>query len=377
MKAAWRISEVYRLLVHSNSPQGIRKQAILQMILSAVGVALLVVTFMNLSEWVITQNAGTILYLASDLICLLLVAGIWQLNRERRTRTASYLLLIGLTVLPSLAFSLPDVDHLLLIYAIPVITASFLLNPSCSFFFAGLSTLFYTLAYFNSPEPFAYNYLSIIAIFVLAAISWLISKILNRTLQELLVSYDATIGGWAQALELRDKETIGHARRVMELTLDIARKLNIPEEDLVHIRRGVLLHDIGKMGIPDNILLKAGPLSSEEWNIMQMHPSYAFQVLDPIPFLQPALDIPYCHHERWDGSGYPRGLRGSEIPLPARIFAVVDVWDALTHDRYYRPAWPENRAEEYLRQQSGVQFDPQVVQTFFAVLKEKQKDPAF
>jgi len=161
-----------------------------------------------------------------------------------------------------------------------------------------------------------------------------------------------------------DKETEGHTQRVEKITLRIAKSMGIKNEELVQIRRGALLHDIGKMGIPDHILLKPGPLSDEEWVIMRKHPVYAYELLSPIAFLKPALDIPYCHHEKWDGSGYPRGLKGEQIPLAARIFAIVDVWDALRSDRPYRAAWPEMKTMEYIREQAGTHFDPAIVELF-------------
>ncbi|MDD3699878.1 MAG: HD-GYP domain-containing protein, partial [Atribacterota bacterium] len=184
------------------------------------------------------------------------------------------------------------------------------------------------------------------------------------------LAYDTTIEGWAQALELRDRETEGHTRRVADLTVKLAQALGVKSEDLIHIRRGALLHDIGKMGIPDRILLKPGPLTPEEWEIMKKHPVYAWELLSPIKYLRPALDIPYYHHERWDGTGYPRGLKGEEIPLSARIFAVVDVWDALTSDRPYRPAWSQEKALQYIKEQSGHHFDPRVVEKFLGLLEE-------
>jgi putative two-component system response regulator len=162
----------------------------------------------------------------------------------------------------------------------------------------------------------------------------------ERAHQALAVAYDATLEGWSKALDLRDRETEGHTRRVTELTLALCRRVGIPEEELVHVRRGALLHDIGKLGVPDQILLKPAALSEDEWVVMRRHPEYAHAMIEPIAFLRPALPIPLCHHERWDGQGYPRGLRGEEIPLVARLFAVVDVWDALRSDRPYRPAWP-------------------------------------
>jgi PAS domain S-box-containing protein len=181
---------------------------------------------------------------------------------------------------------------------------------------------------------------------------------------ELVMAYDTTLAGWASALELRDKETEGHTRRVASLTTQMAQAMGLGEDEQVQIFRGALLHDIGKMGLPDSIVLKPGPLTEQEWAIMHRHPQYAFDMLAPIAYLRPALDIPHCHHEKWDGTGYPRGLKGENIPLPARLFAVVDVWDALTSDRPYRKAWTEQEAVEYIRQQSGQHFDPAAVKIF-------------
>ncbi len=187
---------------------------------------------------------------------------------------------------------------------------------------------------------------------------------LQRSNVDLALAYDTTLEGWSRALDLRDRETEGHSQRVAEMTLRLARAMGVPEADLVHIRRGALLHDIGKMGTPDSILYQPGPLSEEEWEIMRRHPVHAHDMLQPIPYLRPALDIPYCHHEKWDGTGYPRGLREEQIPIAARIFAVVDVWDALRSDRPYRPAWTEEQVQEYIRSQAGKHFDPRVVEVF-------------
>jgi PAS domain S-box-containing protein len=191
---------------------------------------------------------------------------------------------------------------------------------------------------------------------------------LKRKNEELARAYDATLEGWSRALELRDQETDGHSRRVSDLVLRLARYLGIDGEELVHIRRGTLLHDIGKMGVPDRILLKDGPLTPEEWEVMRRHPEYAYQMLAPIRYLRPAIAIPYSHHERWDGSGYPRGLQGQEIPLAARIFAVVDVWDALLSNRPYRRAWPVEQVKKYLLEKAGKHFDPQIVDAFLAMM---------
>jgi len=181
---------------------------------------------------------------------------------------------------------------------------------------------------------------------------------------ELSLAYDATIEGWARAMELRDYETEGHTRRVAELTLELASEMGIPEQQLVHIRRGALLHDIGKMGIPDAILFKPGKLTEEEWEVMRRHPVMAYEMLLNIDYLKPAINIPYYHHEKWDGSGYPRGLKGEEIPLEARIFCVIDVFDALTSDRPYRSAWNREQALEYIRREKGRHFDPRVADLF-------------
>jgi PAS domain S-box-containing protein/putative nucleotidyltransferase with HDIG domain len=181
---------------------------------------------------------------------------------------------------------------------------------------------------------------------------------------ELASAYDATIEGWSRALDLRDKETEGHSLRVTEMTLRLAQSMGISEEELVHVRRGALLHDIGKMGVPDGILFKPGPLTDEEWVVMKKHPALAYEMLSPILYLQRALDIPYCHHEKWDGSGYPRGLKDTQIPLGARIFAIVDVWDALSSDRPYRARWAKEKVDEHIRLSSGAHFDPQVVDAF-------------
>ncbi len=186
----------------------------------------------------------------------------------------------------------------------------------------------------------------------------------KRTQAEVSQAYEDTIEGWSHALDLRDKETDGHSRRVSEMTLRLASALNLLNEEKIHIRRGALLHDIGKMGVPDGILLKAGPLTEAERVLMERHPEYAYALLQPIAFLQSALDIPYAHHEKWDGSGYPRGLRGTEIPLAARMFALVDVWDALRSDRPYRAAWPEAKVRAHILNLSGSHFDPNLVDIF-------------
>ena len=184
--------------------------------------------------------------------------------------------------------------------------------------------------------------------------------------------YDEVIKGWAKAIEMRDKEMAGHSLRVVNLSVELAEKCGISGEDLVNVRRGALLHDIGKIAIPDRILLKPGKLTDEEWQIMRRHPIYAYDFLSSISFLKDCLDIPLCHHEHWDGLGYPRGLKGVSIPLAARVFSIIDVWDALCSDRCYRPAWTIDDACQYIRSQSGTQFDPVIVNAFLELLEEKE-----
>jgi PAS domain S-box-containing protein len=193
---------------------------------------------------------------------------------------------------------------------------------------------------------------------------------LEHTNVELIQAYDATIEGWARALELRDMETEGHSRRVVDFTIHLARFMEFSADELADVRRGAMLHDIGKMGVPDSILQKTGPLNEQEWMIMKQHPVNAHKWLSPIKYLQRALEIPYYHHEKWDGTGYPHGLKGEQIPLAARIFAIVDVWDALNSDRPYRKAWTRKETLEYIRSQSGIHFDPRVVEAFFELLSD-------
>ena len=197
---------------------------------------------------------------------------------------------------------------------------------------------------------------------------------LQRSNVELEIAYDTTLEGWGKALEIRDQETEGHTQRVSEMTLKLARRLGFDGDDLIQIRRGALLHDIGKMGIPDEILRKPGTLSEQEWVIMRKHVDFAYALLNPINYLQKALEIPYCHHERWNGNGYPRGLKGEEIPIAARIFALIDVWDALLSDRPYRSAWARDKVVEYIKEQSGIQFDPRLTEIFMELVEAGEMD---
>lgn len=193
----------------------------------------------------------------------------------------------------------------------------------------------------------------------------------QQAVTDLARAYDATLEGWSRVLDMRDHATDEHTQRVTSLTLALAKKMGLPESELGHIRRGALLHDIGKMAIPDSILQKSASLSDAEKDIMRTHPEKAHEILSRIDYLLPALDIPYCHHERWDGTGYPRGLRGEEIPLSARLFAIVDVFDALTSNRPYRKAWEKEKALTYIQEQSGKHFFPDAVDAFVEMIRDE------
>lgn len=197
-------------------------------------------------------------------------------------------------------------------------------------------------------------------------------KALHEAHNDLQDAYERTIEGWVRALDLRDRETEGHTQRVTELTVKVAQTLEFPADELISIRRGALLHDMGKMAIPDEILQKPGPLNETEWVKMRQHPQYAYDMLSPIDYLRPSLVIPFCHHERWDGSGYPRGLKKEEIPLAARLFSIIDVWDALCSDRPYRKKMPRVEVIRYLREKSGSLFDPRLVDLFLAIMESEQ-----
>jgi HD-GYP domain-containing protein (c-di-GMP phosphodiesterase class II) len=232
----------------------------------------------------------------------------------------------------------------------------------------GVLEVFYRTAL--TPDPDWFDFLQSLTVQAAIAIdNASLFDELQHSNAELNLAYDTTIEGWSRALDLRDEGTEGHTERVTEMTEKLAVALGVDESELVHIRRGALLHDMGKMGIPDSILLKQDALTGPEWEIMRRHPVYAYEMLSHIIYLKRSLDIPYCHHEKWDGTGYPRGLKGEEIPLAARIFAIVDVWDATTSDRPYRTAWPKEKARTHILEQSGKYFDPHIVSVFLSLIE--------
>jgi HD-GYP domain-containing protein (c-di-GMP phosphodiesterase class II) len=276
-------------------------------------------------------------------------------------------------------------EYLMVVFTLPIGISSFVIRPSSSFLFAFLTAAAYITSSILNSYAWEYNFTAIIALFGLAFITWAVSNRLENTLKkndalvktlrksntDIQKAYETTLEGWSHALEIRDRETEGHAERVTDVFRRIAIQMGFKEEELVHIHRGALLHDIGKLGIPDEILHKPGPLTEQEMQIMRTHPQIAYDLLYPIEYLRPAISIPYYHHEKWDGTGYPKRLKGDDIPLEARIFAVIDVYDALSHDRPYRKSWTKEKVLEYIKSESGKHFDPAVVEVF---IKEVEKD---
>lgn len=293
-------------------------------------------------------------------------------------------ILISFLVLGVITFSMLGVgltDAGLVAYPVFIIFSSYLLNKMASLVAVALSIgsviFIYYLDRMGHLEHVTYsdeNRLAVTCILLISTgcLLWVITANWEQVVQDLKETYDMTLSGWGKALEYRDEGTAGHSQRVVEMTLALAKRLGIPESKMEHIRRGALLHDIGKMAIPDAILLKNGSHTDSEREIMEMHPVYARNLLENIPYLKPALDIPYSHHERWDGLGYPEKLSGENIPIAARIFTVVDVWDALTSERPYHQAWPHGKARGYIQEQSGKMFDPRVVEAFMELLEGKK-----
>jgi len=298
--------------------------------------------------------------------------GIYLLNKKNLHKVVFYLLLMLSFYMCMTLLPIRHEEQLIINFAFPTIIASFAGEKESSILFsafAALAVIFYSRVYFpTDPFPF----FSILCLILLAFLAYQITIILDELMGQVTSAYDKTIEGWSQALEMRNHETEGHSHRVADLTMQLVMRMNVDESSHIHIRRGVLLHDIGKMGVPDSILCKAGPLTEAENLVMRKHPENAYHLLENIPYLRPALQVPYCHHEKWDGTGYPRGLKGEEIPLAARIFTVIDVWDAMRSNRSYRPAIPEPQVIEYLRCENGRSFDPTVIKAFFEMMNFKE-----
>lgn len=348
------------------------RQKLLRVLLILCFIITIVLTVINLTEWFKEPLAEWGIYnLVSDGISISVLLLLYHGNQKGYVSLVGWL--FGLTIITAIptSYSPAELNQTFLIMALPVAISSFVIRPWASFVFTCGLIAFYTVTFFSYPGTFQYDLFSLIALCVLSVGSYLTASILIKAISDTVRSYDETIQGWATALEMRDSETMGHSQRIVELTLTLARKLGVKDMDLLHIRRGALLHDIGKMGIPDAILHKPGMLTEAEWVIMRKHPVYARDYLANVSYLAPALDIPYSHHERWDGTGYPQGSKGEQIPLAARIFAVVDVWDALTSRRPYLETWTKEEALAYIQEQSGKHFDPGIVDAFTELVKSK------
>lgn len=355
-----------------------RKGQLLAMYLALVGMMAVYMLADNTLYLLLHPSREYVIFVIQDVFSLFLFFGLWKLNQNGWVQTAAYIS-IALSILISAALTPPNyLEYLMVIFALPIGISSFVIRPSSSFLFAALTALAYALSCFVADYVPEYNLIAILSLFALAFMTWVISWRLDNTLREnsklvtglkksnaeIRDAYDTTLESWSLALDLRDKETEGHTQRVTELTVKFARALGFSEAELVNIRRGALLHDIGKLGVPDKILHKPDKLTEEEWQVMKQHPRYAYGLLYPIAYIRGALDIPCNHHEKWDGSGYPQGLKGEEIPLAARIFAVVDVYDALLYDRPYRKAWEKDKVLEYIKAEAGKHFDPRVTEVF-------------
>ncbi len=372
------------MAVQAATPTEQRRGQLLAGFLFLLCIPLAALIVNNVFYFVAAPSAQYGWFLVSDFLSLTVFIWLWRLNRKGNTRLVGHAVVLMVTLGVSFLYSPDNPSNGLLMYVLPIFIASFVIEPKASFWVFEVSLATYTLAMYLVNRFLDYDVTGMTALFVVAVITWAASdrlenavtqiEILNTDLQarnqDLQASYETTLEGWSHALDLRDKETEGHTLRVTELTLRIARAMGFSAEQLVHVRRGALLHDIGKMGVPDQILHKPGPLTEEEWRSMKRHPELAYELLSPIQYLAPALDIPHYHHEKWDGSGYPVGLKGKEIPLAARIFAVVDVYDALTSDRPYRASWSKEQALAYIRSEAGRHFDPAVVDIFLKELSE-------
>jgi hypothetical protein len=323
-----------------------------------------------------TTVLDTVLFVFSGL-CLMGVV----LNQRGYYYTVATFISIFILVL--ITFSLIDGiglrDAAMITYPFFILFTSFLfskkITPIATLLSAASVVLIFYMGQNSMLDPANYYPTAqftnmVIIILAVGLLMWSITGSWERSLTNISEAYDRTLEGWAKALEYRDRETEGHSQRVTELCIRMGNKLGFSPIEIDNLRRGALLHDIGKMAIPDAVLLKNDSLTEEEWEIIKKHPCYAKRLIEDIPFLRPTLDIPYYHHERWDGSGYPEGLRGEEIPLAARIFSVIDVWDALLSDRPYRSAWSEVETRAYLREQSGLLFDPKVLEAFFELIDD-------
>ncbi len=355
--------------------------------------ALYIALMMGLNAYMLVNNVFVLLafkypeyklYLIQDAAAFLPLYLFWKLNQKGLVILTAYLS-IGFSIFTAAFGTDPKfMEYLMVVFSLPVGISSFVIRPSSSFLFAFLTAAAYTASSILAGYVWEYNLTAVIALFSLALMTWAVANQLESALQkndamlgtlrksnrEIRDAYETTLEGWSRALEIRDRETEGHTQRVTELTNRIALRMGFREDQLIQIHRGTLLHDIGKLGIPDDILRKPGKLTEQEMEIMRTHPQIAYDMLNPIEYLRPALNIPYFHHEKWDGTGYPRGLKGEDIPLEARVFAIVDVYDALSYNRPYRQAWTKQQVIEYIKSQSGKHFDPAVIKLFLEEIEK-------
>lgn len=372
--------------IKTNDPALKRKGQLLALFIGLAWGLLTYSLFNTLVVYLFQPSNEYFLYLVEDILTFIPLYIFWLMNRNGRVLLTGKLA-ISFVILATIALGdARYIEYLMIVFALPIGISSFIVRPTSSFWFAGLTTAGYTLSSLLTRYAWEYNLTAVIALFALAFMTWATATLLDNAItqndkllndlqesnREIKTAYETTLEGWSRALEIRDRETEGHAQRVTELTLRIARLVGFSEEELVHIQRGALLHDIGKLGIPDDILRKPGPLTEQETRIMRLHPQIAVDLLTSIEYLRPALNIPRYHHEKWDGTGYPHGLRGESIPLEARIFAIIDVYDALSSDRPYRKALPKAQVLEYIRSESGKHFDPMVVNIFIGEIQKNE-----
>ncbi len=352
----------------------IRQEITLRSCLIFTEILLLILTPINFYSWTQTHRPDLLFNLVNCILGMGLFAFIHFLNQKQLTKTASLLYLCGTFYISFAAFPVNHIEQLLICLTLPTLIASLITRKEGSLITAVLAILiaiaYKAIAFPNTNFP----YFSAMCLLMVGLIATRVTMILDQILGKMSQAYDKTIAGWSKALEMRNQETEGHSERVVEMTIRLAKSMRVDHRMIPHIRRGVLLHDIGKIAIPDAVLCKTGPLTAAEFVVMHKHPEFAYDLLKDIAYLSPALQIPYCHHEKWDGTGYPRGLKGSEIPLEARIFSVVDVWDAMRSDRSYRKAIPENQVVEYLRCEKNRSFDPDVINAFFRMMRFKDPE---
>lgn len=340
------------------------------------GLLLIVILPFLTKDYFVQPDIQHLFFVCNDAILLLIYFLLYRIN-QKHPQQEIFPLVLAISFYTCLSIiPIQHEEQLILNFAMPTIVASFAGKRESSIVFAICASLASVLFFFWAFPTESFPYLAIVCLLFLAILAYQVDLILDSMMNRVTSAYDRTIEGWSQALEMRNHETEGHSHRVAELTMQLVEKMGLDEASYVHIRRGVLLHDIGKMGVPDSILCKAGPLTESENLVMRKHPEYAYHLLENIPFLHPALQVPYCHHEKWNGTGYPRGLKGEEIPLEARIFSVIDVWDAMRSNRSYRAAIPEVQVVEYLRCETGRSFDPTVVKAFFEMMHfDMDKEP--